>query len=379
MSKKFLALLLALTMILGLTACGAKTDAPAAGSSAAASSESGAASSENSAEAFRTENGWYSEHYDESMKGTTLNLYGVTDGIIPVLDAFYEDTGITVENLTMKNGEILERVKNEHEAGTVNADIWFTGGADAFISAAEAGLLTAYVSPEAESIAADMKDASGYWTGTSLTVVNWVVNTDICKELGIEVPSQWDDLLQPELKGWISMPNPASSGTGYNTVSAILQTRGEEQGWEYLTTLIDYVPFFPDRGSDPQNNVIAGEAAVGINAGTGNVGLSEDYDNIIVVYPADGTGWWPQPLAILDGCSNEEAAKVFVDWVLSERGLAEVAKAQNAAVVKDGVETPEGILELSSLSLFATDFKANAADRSAILEAWAEKIAEAGK
>lgn len=379
MLKKHLALLLAIIMVLGLVACGTNAEPSNPGNSADMSPADEAASPTNEAAAFHAENGWYSEHYDESMKGITLNLYGVTDGIIPVLDAFYEDTGITVENLTMKNGEILERVKNEHDAGTVNADIWFTGGADAFISAAEDGLLTAYISPEAESLAADMKDASGYWTGTSLTVVNWVVNTDICKELGIEVPSQWDDLLQPELKGWISMPNPASSGTGYNTVSAILQTRGEEQGWEYLTTLIDYVPFFPDRGSDPQNNVIAGEAAVGINAGTGNVGLSEDYDNVIVIYPTDGTGWWPQPLAILDGCSNEEAAKVFVDWVLSERGLAEVAKAQNAAVVKDGVKTPEGIMELSSLSLFATDFKANAADRSAILEAWAGKVAEAGK
>lgn len=379
MSKKILALLLAAVMVLSLAGCGAEKPAEMEAPKEPVSEEPAAETAEDVAAAFRAENGWYSAYYTEAMKGTTLNLYGVTDGIIPVLDAFYEDTGITVENLTMKNGEILERVKNEHEAGTVNADIWFTGGADAFISAAESGLLTAYVSPEAESIALDMKDASGYWTGTSLTVVNWVVNTEVCKELGIEVPAKWDDLLQPELKGWISMPNPASSGTGYNTVSAILQTRGEEEGWNYLTTLIDYVPFFPDRGSDPANNVIAGEAAVGINAGTGNVSLSEDYDNILVVYPEDGTGWWPQPLAILDGCKNEDAAKVFVDWVLSERGLAEVAKAQNAAVVKDGVTTPDGILELSDLTLFATDFKANASDRSAILEAWAEKVAEAGK
>ncbi|MEA4920083.1 MAG: extracellular solute-binding protein [Clostridiaceae bacterium] len=209
--------------------------------------------------------------------------------------------------------------------------------------------------------------------------MNWVVNTDVCADLGIDVPAQWDDLLQPELKGWVSMPNPASSGTAYNTVSAILQTRGEDTGWEYLTKLIDQVPFFTDRGSDPQNNVIAGEAAVGINAGTGNVALTEDYKNIKVVYPTDGTGWWPQPAAILDGCSNEEAAKVFIDWLLSERGLAEVAEAQNAAVVKQDVVVPDGILSLDSINLFATDFKSNATQREAILNEWSTLVTAAGK
>lgn len=335
---------------------------------------------ESDAEKFKEENGWYSEFYDkDTMDGKTINLYGVTDDIIPVLDAFAEDTGITVENLTLKNGEILERIKNEHDANTVNADIWFTGGADAFINASESGLLIPYISPGAENIEDDMKDAKGYWTGTSLTIVNWVVNIDVCKKLGIDVPSKWDDLLQPELEGWVSMPNPASSGTGYNTVSAILQTRGEEKGWDYLNQLIAQVPFFPDRGSDPKNSVIAGEAAVGVNAGTGEMNLAEDYDNIKVIYPSDGTGWWPQPAAILDGCKNEDMAKVFIDWLLSEKGLAEVAKAQNAAVVKSGVEIPEGIMELKDIELFATDFKANASEREAILTKWSQSIAAAGK
>lgn len=378
MSKKIFALLLAVVMILSLAACGASSE-PAAPEAPAAAPEA-PAEPEVDPEALRAANGWYSEHYDaEAMKGVSLNMYGVTDAIIPVLDAFYEDTGIAVENLTLKNGEILERIKNEHEAGTVNADIWFTGGADAFISASEQGLLIPYASPEAAALGSDMKDANGYWAGTSMTVVNWVVNLEVCKDLGIDPPAVWDDLLQPELEGWVSMPNPASSGTAYNTVSAIIQTRGEDAGWEYLNTLVKQVPYFTDRGSDPQNNVIAGEAAVGINAGTGNVGLAESYENVVVIYPEDGTGWWPQPVAILDGCSNEAAAKVFIDWLLSERGLAHVAKAQNAAVVKDGVDVPEGIMNLDQIALFATDFKANAEDRDEILASWSELVASVGK
>lgn len=375
MRKRILTLLLSAALAISLVGCGG--NAATQKSSSASGSTSTQATNE---ETFRAKHGWYSKYYNTStMKGMSINLYGVTDNIIPVLDAFKKDTGITVENLTLKNGEILERVKNEHDAGTVNADVWFTGGADAFISAAEDGLLTAYKSPEAKSIDANMKDKNGYWTGTSLTVVNWVVNTDVCKELGVKVPSQWDDLLQSKLKGWISMPNPASSGTAYNTVSAILQTRGEKAGWKYLTQLINQVPYFTDRGSDPQNHVIAGEAAVGINAGTGNVALTKDYKNVKVVYPSDGTGWWPQPVAILNGCSHQKAAKVFIDWLLSERGLAKVAQAQDAAVVKKGVAVPDGILKLNKIKLFATDFKANASKRESILKQWSKLVKAAGK
>lgn len=363
--KKFLSILLAALMVLSLFGCSQKNDAPAENTAKTEVADTKAAESNNVT---------WKTHYNESMKDVTLNLYGVTDGIIPVLKAFTADTGIKVENLTMKNGEILQRIQNEKDSGVVVADLWFTGGADAFINAAEKGLLEPYISGESANLSDEMKDVDGYWHGTSLTVVNWVVNTDVIKELGVEMPSKWDDLLQDKLKGMVSMPDPASSVTAYNTVSAILQTRGEEEGWNYLDKLIVQVPFFTARGSDPGKNVIAGEAAVGINAGTGDKDLEKNNPQVKVIYPEDGTGWWPQPVAILSGCKNLDAAKVFIDWVLSPRGLEEVGKAQNALLVRSDVDAPEGILSLKDLTLFPTDFKANAAQREAILSKWSEKV-----
>ena len=384
--KKLSALLLSLALILSMTGCSGSTTETSAKADTTASVEETAseeATNEETKEETSEETedkGWSSEHYTEDMKGTTLNMYAVTDAIIPALDVFYEDTGIKVESLTLKNGEMLQRIKNEKESGTVLADLWFTGGADAFSSGAQQGLTMPYKSPEAESIAADMKDADGNWTGTSLTVVNWVVNTEVIEELGAKMPETWDDLLQPELKGMVSMPDPASSGTAYNTISAILQTRGEEEGWAYLDQLIEQVPFFTPRGSDPTTLTQSGEAAVGIAAGTGAAAMEEGTpENIKLVYPKDGTGWWPQPLAILEGCPNPEAAKVFVDWALSPRGLEEIGKCQKALLVKDDVPAPEGIMALNEIELFPTDFKANAEDRDGILEQWQAKVEAAGK
>lgn len=318
---------------------------------------------------------WQSKYYNPSkMKGVKLGMYGVTDSIRPVLDEFEKDTGIKIENLTLKNGEILQRLKNEKASGVNIADLWFTGGADTFIDAANKGLLIPYKSPAGQALDSEMKDKDGYWHGTSITLVNWVVNTKLLKEKGLKMPSTWDDLLQPGLKGEVSMPNPASSGTAYNVVSAMLRIRGTSNGWVYLQKLAAQVPFFTPRGSDPANNVVNGEAIVGINASDGDRTLEIQNPHIKLVYPKDGTGWWPQPVAIVNGTDNLAEAEVFIDWILSKKGMETLAHVRNAAVVREDVKKPAGIISLKSIKLFKTDFQADAEKRDSILSEWKKRI-----
>src|SRR5690554_1337442 len=79
--------------------------------------------------------GWSSAHYNpETMKGLELNMYAVTDSVEPILREFEEDTDIKISHLTMGNAEMLQRIESEAEAGINIADLWFTGGADTFIT-----------------------------------------------------------------------------------------------------------------------------------------------------------------------------------------------------------------------------------------------------
>ncbi len=165
----------------------------------------------------------------------------------------------------------------------------------------------------------------------------------------------------------------------YNTVSAILQTRGEDAGWEYLEKLIDQVPFFTPRGSDPTNFTVAGESAVGVIAAFGERQMRGEHNpSIQLVYPQDGTGWWPQPLAILDGAKNVEASKVLVDWILSEEGMKKISEMDDVLALREGLEVPEHLYKLEDVTLFPTDFQANALERDSILSKWEEKISAAG-
>jgi ABC-type thiamine transport system substrate-binding protein len=53
-------------------------------------------------------------------------------------------------------------------------------------------------------------------------------------KLGLPRIESWKDLLKPEFKGKVVMPNPNSSGTGFLDVTAWLQIFGEKGGWEYM-------------------------------------------------------------------------------------------------------------------------------------------------
>src|SRR5260370_23007377 len=77
--------------------------------------------------------------------------------------------------------------------------------------------------------------------------------------------SSWADLVRPEFKGTITMPHPASSGTGYLMVAAWLQIMGEEKGWAYMDGLHQNMGVYTHSGSKPCRQAGAGAFPVGLS------------------------------------------------------------------------------------------------------------------
>ncbi|MCD8491198.1 MAG: hypothetical protein LRY51_04490 [Geovibrio sp.] len=65
----------------------------------------------------------------------------------------------------------------------------------------------------------------------------------------------------------MTMPNPASSGTGYLTVSAWLQLMGEKAGWEYMDKIHQNMALYTHSGSKPSKMAAQGEYPIGISFG----------------------------------------------------------------------------------------------------------------
>ena len=272
----------------------------------------------------------------------------------------------------MSSGEVLSKLKAE--GGKPAADLWFGGGIDSFMSAADSGLLEKVDFDRASSFADGFKSPDNYWFSKGATVVGFIVNNDILSEIGAEAPKSWADLTNPVFKDEIMMSSPAVSGTNYAAVAALLQTMGEDKGWEYLAQLNDNIPFYTKRGSDPSTRVAAGEAAVGITY------IDNTLDDILadgtlsIVYPEEGMPYIPDGVAAFAGADDVEDAKLFIEWLFSsDENLKELADIDKKTTMLLALPDVSGLtLDFDTSQLMDEDLTKFGSAREATLAKWDE-------
>lgn len=291
----------------------------------------------------------------------TMKVVATNDTYTPLFDKFTEETGVKVEAISMSSGEVLSKLRAE--GGTPDADLWFGGGIDAFMSAAEDGLLQKVEFDAAEQIDPTYRDADGYWYTKGITIVGFVTDNELLAEIGADAPQSWDDLLDPALAGEIVMSNPAVSGTNYAVVNALLQSKGEEEGWKYFQDLDANIAYYARRGSDPVKKVTAGEFAVGITYIDGTVDTMIGDLDCSVIYPSDGIPWVPEGVAVFANGENSDAAAYFIEWLFSDDTnlvlLSEIDQKTAVKVIKPSMEGIEldydtSILMDEDLTLFGS-------------------------
>ena len=313
---------------------------------------------------FTLEGGFtaWSETYPELVElgiSGTMKVVATNESYMELFKVFEEQTGVKVELLSMSSGEVLSKLRAE--GGTPSADLWFGGGIDAFMGAKADGLLEQVNFAASADLNPTYKDEENYWFSKGLTIVGFLVNNGLMAEKNMTAPATWDDLLKAEYKGEIVMSNPAVSGTNYGVVNAILQTRGEEAGWEYFEKLNENIAFYGRRGSDPKNKVTADEYAIGITYLDGTIDALVDQYDVSIVYPTDGIPYIPEGVAAFKNADNTAAAKYFIEWLYSNdenlQLLAQIDQKNSVKVIKPTLEGVElgydmSILMEEDLSLF---------------------------
>lgn len=355
MKKKILSMLLVVTMTASMAACGGNAN-ESANSEAETQTEKAAETEEAAEETVKLEG--------------TLKVVTTSENYQPLFDKFTEEVGPKVEFISMSSGEVLSKLKAE--GGTPAADLWFGGGIDAFMDAKSNNLLEQVNFDTAAELASEYKDSENYWFSKGVTVVGFIVNNDILEEKGLEAPASWDDLTKEEYKGEIIMSNPAISGTNYAVLNALLQTKGEEAGWEYFTALNENIDYYAKRGSDPSTKVSAGEVAIGITYLDGTLDELVETSNVSIVYPTDGMPYVPEGVAAFANAENTEAAKAFIEWFFSDDEnmamLASIDQKNTCLLVKPTLQGLE--LDFNQDELLTEDLSRFGSERTALLEKW---------
>jgi len=208
--------------------------------------------------------------------------------------------------------KILSRMNVERKTGTYTADTVSVGEFETY-HLQKMGFTTPYKSTQAAAYPDGFKDPNGYWTDLYDNLIVTAYNPTRVKR--DELPKRYEDLLRPGWKGRMVLDQNED-----RWFANMLYLMGEKKGMEFMQALAK------------QN--------VAIRGGRGMVTqllAAGEYDLQIVAYwyrphqmnkqgaPVDWIAMEPaivatHPISVVERAPHPNAAKLFIDFVLSEEG-----------------------------------------------------------
>jgi iron(III) transport system substrate-binding protein len=261
------------------------------------------------------------------------------------------------------------------EKDNPQADVVWGLAASSLLVADQQGLLEPYAPQGLENVRADFRDPQNppHWVGIDAWESAFCVNTVESKKENLPIPTSWEDLTKSVYQGKITMSNPASSGTGYLSVAAILQSKGEQEGWKYLDALHQNIAQYTHSGSKPCKMAGTGEYPIGISFGYRAVKQKNAGEPIQPVFPKEGSGWDIEANALVKKAEIKPAAKTFLDWAITPEISKQYAENFPLTAVPTDVPIPEGFPADPFAQLIKNDFQWMAQNREAILAEWTKR------
>ena len=163
-----------------------------------------------------------------------------------------------------------------------------------------------------------------------------IINTEVLAERGLAMPESYADLLKPEYKSLISMPNPKSSGTGYMFLKSLVNAWGDEAAFEYFDKLTENILQYTSSGSGPVNALLQKEAAIGLGmTGQAVTKINTDNAKFEVKFFEEGSPYSLYGNAICSGKESREAVCEVYKFIANEYNYENAEKFFPEKIYKD--------------------------------------------
>ena len=307
---------------------------------------------------------------------TKLTVYTAleNDQLGPYKAAFEADVkDVEIAWVRDSTGVVTARFLAEKD--NPRADIIWGLGASSIALFDSMKLLEPYTPKGADALKPQFKSPTApiAWTGMDAWLAVICYNTVEGKKKNIPAPTNWADLAKSVYKNEIVMPNPASSGTGYQMVYAWLQMMGTGPGWSYMDKVHDNVAVYTHSGSAPCVQAGKGERVIGIGFDMRGAREKTQGAPIDIILPKEGTGWDMEATAIVKGTKNLEAAKKLADWSISKKAYEMYGKYY-AIVGYPGLNpAPPNYPPAADAAMVKIDVAKMGKDRDAVLKEWTKR------
>ncbi len=289
---------------------------------------------------------------DDGGSGGTLTIYsGREEELVePLIEKFEATSGIETEVRYGDSAELAATIAEEGDNSP--ADVFFAQDPGSLGAVEEEGLLAELSDDQLERVDERFRDPDGRWVGTSGRVRVIAYNTEELSE--DEVPDSVFELTDPKWKGKVGFPPTNASFQAF--VTAMRLTAGEEKTRSWLEGMKANDPKLYEKNTPTVEAVAAGEIQLGLvnhyylylvkeenpEAAVANHYAAGDDPGALVSVAGVG---------ILDGTDDEDAAREFVEFLLSDEGqrfyVDEAEEAEYPLI--DGVDPKEGLPALEEI------------------------------
>ena len=273
----------------------------------------------------------------------------ISDGIAA---GFKKKTGLEMEYWRGSSTKVLDRTLNEHRAGKPLFDVAITIADPMFLMQRE-GVFAKYESPSAAGYPKSLIDPNlgpNYRT----LLIGIVYNKDVIKPA--DAPKSFEDLVKPQFKGKVIMPDPTQHTTTTQWVASLPKLLGKEKADKFVRDLAASKPVLAESLLPPMERAVTGEVPIAITL------LHYTYVFSQKGAPLD---YVRMPRLLGDGnyvglagkAPHPNAGKAFIDYFLDDECMNIMSKL-GEFVNRKGITPPlEGVDKIQFVPMDRLDSK----------------------
>jgi iron(III) transport system substrate-binding protein len=261
------------------------------------------------------------------------------------------------------------------EKDNPRADMIWGLGASSVALFDSMGLLEPYAPKGLDQIKPTFRSAKNppAWTGMDAWLAVMCFNTVEGGKKNLPKPAAWADLGNPVYKDSIVMPNPASSGTGYQAVYAWIQLMGERAAWDFMDRLHQNIAVYTHSGSAPCVQAAKGERVIGIGFDMRGAREKTAGAPIDIILAKEGAPWDMEATGIVKGTKNLAAAQKLADFAISRQAY-ELYGKYYAIVGFPGMNpAPPNYPPSADAAMAKIDLEKMGQERAKILAEWTKR------
>jgi iron(III) transport system substrate-binding protein len=271
------------------------------------------------------------QRFEGAKKEGKLVFYTTMDlpqNIEVVRDFAQKYPFLKLELLPLGAETLVKRIQDTAHSTISNWDI-LLGGGSAFQPLLAANLLVSYLSPQREAISEPLNDTEGYWSGYHINPFVLGYSTTLVKQE--EIPKTYDELLEPRWKG----NRIAIDSTAHGLLRGLAVAWGEEKAVAYLKQLAEQQPVMASVSIMAVDSVHTGDVAMVIARAPVIQGYKKKLQSPIDWISLEPTVAQIDAVMLSARSPHPNAARLFVDFVLSKEGQSSLSGVQQIPVRRD--------------------------------------------